>query len=1028
MLKKSFSLFIVLFICTTLFADGVQPEGSGTEADPYQVEILDNLLWISTNSYSWSSYFVQIANIDATDTQNWNNGEGFEPIGKYEAHFTGTYNGQDHIIDGLFINRETEYHVGLFGFTEGTVIENLGLTNTNVLGNHNVGGLAGYLRIQCFVNNCYVEGTVSGDSSIGGLVGDNRNSLISDCYTSCFVSGNEPWSQNMGGLVGVNRSDSIIENCYALGSVNGYDEIGGITGFNLNSTIISCYATGDIEGTTSFPGEMIGGLVGLNNGNSIIENSYFVGSVSGNIQSGGLVGQNNSFIIDESCATIINSFYNYDTVLINGEHIITIGALYDEQFNTWLDNDLYLNINDYLTFDGENYLISDINDFKQLLAFGQFEEYSYALTNEINLENEENFYIPYFTGSLNGDSNIISNLNISTGALFRYGLFCNLFNASVENLILDNVNIDCSDEVYLGGGGLSGSSYNSIISNVQINGSIGNENFSPNGFSLTGGLVGFCGDTTISDCFVSGFCYGPILGGLIGYSSNSTISNCSVNNSKVGSGVGGLVSINNNSTISNCFAEGTIEMIYDSGGLIGLNENNSTIINSHYNFDSVLFNGENILTIGALYETEYNTWINNNLYLNIDEYLSSNGDYYLINNIDDFKLLLAFGLSSEYNFLLMNDINLNSDNDFYIPYFAGYINGNDNSIYNLNLDYEFLNNLGLFGYTNNATIENTKLENVSIELMGSYIGSLVGYCDNETKINNCYANGIVNGISIIGGLVGIGDNYSEVNNCFSDCIISGNSNIGGLIGRNYNFSSINNCFSTGSVDAAHSAGGLVGHNRAIIVNCYSFGSVVGDWDTGGLVGEVNEELSIIENSFWDTQTSGQTTSAGGTGKTTAEMQDVATYTSLATVGLDEPWDFVGNPFDDVGNEDYWNIDSGINDGYPYFANPFTGVDDEEVIIVTPKTPKLIGNYPNPFNPETMISFSIPEDSKVKLMIYNTKGQKVKTVANNLFEKGIYSIFWSGDDDNGKLVSSGVYFYKLYVNGKTVSVKKCMLLK
>ena len=645
-------------------------------------------------------------------------------------------------------------------------------------------------------------------------------------------------------------------------------------------------------------------------------------------------------------------------------------------------------------------------------------------------ENEDDFYIPYFSGSLNGNLNVIRNLNISTNALFRYGLFSNLYNASIENLILENVNISCSDEVYLGGGGLAGSSYNSIISNVQVDGSIGNEDFSINDFSLVGGLVGFCGDTTISDCFVSGFCYGPVLGGLVGYSSNSTVTNCNVNNSKDGNSVGGLVCINNNSIISNCYAEGTIEMVYNSGGLIAIPEDNSTIINSYYNYDSVLINGENLLTIGALYETEYDNWINNNLYLNIDEYLTSNGEYYLINNIDDFKLLLAFGLSSEYNFLLMNDIDLNSNNNFYIPYFAGHFNGNDYSIYNINLNQNFVNNYGLFGYTNNVTIENIKLLNVDLDLMGGFnIGSLVGYCDNYSKINNCFVNGSISGSSIIGGLVGISNNNSEVNNCFSDCLITGASNIGGLVGRNYNFSAINNCFSTGTIVAGSSIGGLVGYNRAKIMNCYSYGSVVGtEWDIGGLVGEVYEVSSIIDNSFWNTQTSGQAVSAGGTGKTTAEMQDVATYTSLATVGLDESWDFVGNPFDDVGYEDFWNIDSSINNGYPYFANPFTGVDDEEIIIVTHQTPKLIGNYPNPFNPETTISFSIPIESKVDISVFNIKGQKVKIVTNNLFEKGMYSILWSGDDDNGKLVSSGVYFYRLTVNGKTEEIKKCLLLK
>jgi hypothetical protein len=83
---------------------------------------------------------------------------------------------------------------------------------------------------------------------------------------------------------------------------------------------------------------------------------------------------------------------------------------------------------------------------------------------------------------------------------------------------------------------------------------------------------------------------------------------------------------------------------------------------------------------------------------------------------------------------------------------------------------------------------------------------------------------------------------------------------------------------------------------------------------GGLVG-LNE--GTVSNSFWDTQTSGQATSDGGTGKTTESMKNVRTYTDMAwSEGLDSAWDFVGNPYDNAGNEDIWNIDPGVNGGYP----------------------------------------------------------------------------------------------------------------
>ncbi len=86
------------------------------------------------------------------------------------------------------------------------------------------------------------------------------------------------------------------------------------------------------------------------------------------------------------------------------------------------------------------------------------------------------------------------------------------------------------------------------------------------------------------------------------------------------------------------------------------------------------------------------------------------------------------------------------------------------------------------------------------------------------------------------------------------------------------------------------------------------------------------------------------------------------------------------------------------------------------------------NYPNPFNPETNIFFSIPETSNIELSVYNIKGQKVKTLVNNELAKGDHSIIWQGDDDFGNFVSSGIYLFNLKLNSKSEAVKKCLLLK
>lgn len=90
--------------------------------------------------------------------------------------------------------------------------------------------------------------------------------------------------------------------------------------------------------------------------------------------------------------------------------------------------------------------------------------------------------------------------------------------------------------------------------------------------------------------------------------------------------------------------------------------------------------------------------------------------------------------------------------------------------------------------------------------------------------------------------------------------------------------------------------------------------------------------------------------------------------------------------------------------------------------------KLGSNFPNPFNPSTQINFQIAQESDVDISIYNIKGQKVKQLVRSQRSFGQHSVVWDGKDGHDQPVASGIYFYKLNVNGKTEAVKKCLLLK
>ena len=95
--------------------------------------------------------------------------------------------------------------------------------------------------------------------------------------------------------------------------------------------------------------------------------------------------------------------------------------------------------------------------------------------------------------------------------------------------------------------------------------------------------------------------------------------------------------------------------------------------------------------------------------------------------------------------------------------------------------------------------------------------------------------------------------------------------------------------------------------------------------------------------------------------------------------------------------------------------------------VVPLKPLLYNNYPNPFNPSTTIEYSIPQTGRVKLRIFNMKGQKVKTLIDGDIEKGRHRVVWNGRDERNRSVASGVYFIRLEAAGKSCT-RKAMLLK
>jgi flagellar hook assembly protein FlgD len=87
----------------------------------------------------------------------------------------------------------------------------------------------------------------------------------------------------------------------------------------------------------------------------------------------------------------------------------------------------------------------------------------------------------------------------------------------------------------------------------------------------------------------------------------------------------------------------------------------------------------------------------------------------------------------------------------------------------------------------------------------------------------------------------------------------------------------------------------------------------------------------------------------------------------------------------------------------------------------------IGNYPNPFNPQTTIHFSIDRTENVKIMIYDIRGRAIRTLVNKTLNGGIYNTVWDGKNDSGNAAASGIYFAMLR-SGEKVKIHKMMLVR
>jgi len=234
---------------------------------------------------------------------------GWYPIGTATNPFMGTFNGNEHTIKGLKINRPTQDYIGLFGSVTDATITELYVEATTVKGNDRVGVFVGTTRGDTYIADCSAKGSVEGNSIIGVFSGYQVNGLIERCFAEGTVKANEASDEcYAGGFTGGTRLGTIQE-CFAICNVTAAGgHVGGFAGLvhgdHVSALVENCYAMGNVIAGGAF----VGGFVGYMIYDATVTNCYAVGTVSGGSFEGGFLGRAD----DVTCA--LNAcFYNNET-------------------------------------------------------------------------------------------------------------------------------------------------------------------------------------------------------------------------------------------------------------------------------------------------------------------------------------------------------------------------------------------------------------------------------------------------------------------------------------------------------------------------------------------------------------------------------------------------------------------------------------------------------------------------------------------------------------------------------------------
>ncbi len=819
--------------------------GTGTEPDPYLISMPQDLQDLSNpvNSADWDKHFLMTQDIDMTGVT------GFTPIGDNTTYFSGNVDGGGFRVQNLVIDLPDHDYVGLIGRADGANVSDLGIDGGSVTGRSNVGGLAGYCG------------------------------MLTRCYSTAAVSA------GYGSAGGLASSGATVTACYATGSVSAGDNgaAGGLVASIAQSrTVIACYSTGNVTSAST----LFGGLVGSCEGGQA-RTSFWDSETS--LQSEGPAGKPLTTTQMQTVSIFQNAGWSahgwamqageYPRLAWEGTGAPPIPVAQPVPLpgsGTEVDP----------------YLVGTTQDFSSLNGRVDFLDAHIRLTANIDCSGEDSCLIGdlgFFSGVLDGDNHVLSNVTLALPATSNLGLFRNLA-ASGEIRDLSVANIGVTGHKWVGG--LLGRNSGGTITNCTVNGTI-------DGTSYVGGLIGTSSGGSVSGCFTSGtvtsngryvgglcasaywgaiadsgssaFVSGPEwrVGGLIG-DLGSSLDRCFASGAvSGGDSVGGLIGFMYTGAVTNCYAWGDVTATgsyYGVGGLLGYLESGSLAF--CYSRGAVFGAGKQGGLVGGyssheepasfcFWDTESSGEVSSlvgkgattarmqtiSTFANADwhgrGWVMNGGEYPCLAwegtgapPIPARTSVALPGSGTELDPYLVATPSEFASLSWHVSLLNAHIELTAD-IDCAAMDIMPIGDLDTFaGSFNGAgyTVRNVTLE----QPVAPFVG-LFSYLTSMSKIRNLTIEGVsVTASDQTGALAG----YS--NGAITDCevsglSVSGRNNTGGLVGQNEGTVTASSAYC--DVDGNEYVGGLLGLNRGTVTDCHATGAVSGILDhVGGLVG------------------------------------------------------------------------------------------------------------------------------------------------------------------------------------------------